>query len=150
MKVRPSILLINDEKLLLMRYDYGGRMVFGIPGGNPGEGETLHETLIRELREELRLVVEPGELLFTAETTRPGSSGEPADSTLHCLFQGDISKGEPHLDPAETTAEAAEWVGIGDLETLHLYPHLGKQILQWYREHLPHKTYLGAVLQPWI
>lgn len=130
-----------------MRYNYSERMVFGIPGGNPEEGETLHETLVRELKEELRITVCPGDLLFEVETSRPG---EPGKHTLHCLFTGEILDGEPSLNQAETSAAAVEWVDIAELEALHLYPHLGKQIVQWHREQLPHQIYLGAILQPWV
>ncbi|QEC53765.1 ADP-ribose pyrophosphatase YjhB (NUDIX family) [Anseongella ginsenosidimutans] len=146
MKPRPSLLVIEEDCLLLMRYNYNGRRVYGIPGGNPDEGESLQDALIRELREELQVAVQPGDMIFSAETVRPG---KPDAHVLHCLFEGKILEGRPALDPAETTAAAIEWIPVRELETLHLYPHLGKAIAQWHREQLPHKTYLGAILQPW-
>lgn len=140
-------MIIEDDRLLLMRYNYNGRRVYGIPGGNPDEGESLQDTLVRELEEELQVSVLPGDLLFTAETVRPGKQDV---HVLHCLFEGSILKGRPVLNPAETTAAAAEWIPVAELETMHLYPHLGKAIAQWHHEQLPHKTYLGAILQPWV
>lgn len=147
MKVRPSILIIENDRLLLLRYDYDGNSVFGIPGGNPDTGEPLQEALVRELREELGVSVLPGDLVFSAETARPGAEG---GHTLHCLFEGSILQGRPGVNPEETSAAAAEWIAMEELEKLHLYPHLGKQILQWHRRQLPHKIYQGAIPQPWV
>lgn len=140
-------MIIEDDRLLLMRYNYSGRTVYGIPGGNPDEGESLHDTLVRELREELQVTVRPGTLVFAAETLRPGN---PDNHVLHCLFEGTIPEGGPLLDPSETSAAAVEWVPVAELENLHLYPHLGKQILRWHRQQLPHVVYLGPILQPWV
>jgi hypothetical protein len=34
MKVRPSVAIIENNHLLLMRYEYGNAHVFNLPGGN--------------------------------------------------------------------------------------------------------------------
>lgn len=147
MKPRPSLLIFDQDCLLLMRYHYGDHRVYGIPGGNPDEGESLQEALVRELSEELQVKATPGDLVFLAETVRPGQA---AGHVLHCVFEGRITEGEAALNPQETTAAALEWVPVNELDKLHLYPHLGKQIAKWYRERLPHTIYLGALMQPWV
>lgn len=147
MKPRPAILIVEKEQLLLMRYRYGNHTVYGIPGGNPDEGESLQDALIRELQEELQVRIRPGRLLFLAETVRPGQASA---HVLHCLFEGTITEGIPTLNPAETSAAAVEWVPLAELEKLHLYPQLGKQINAWYQQEQSPPVYLGPVAQPWV
>jgi 8-oxo-dGTP diphosphatase len=55
MKVRPAALIIRDQHLLVMRYRYGTSDVFMLPGGNQDPGETLSDTIKREIQEELTL-----------------------------------------------------------------------------------------------
>ena len=56
---RPSVrgIIIRDGRIAMMhskKYDY-----YKLPGGGIEAGETLEETLIREVREESGLVVKP-------------------------------------------------------------------------------------------
>lgn len=53
MKVRPSIAIVENNNLLLMLYKYSNTDVYNLPGGNVDKGETLSETVVRELMEEL-------------------------------------------------------------------------------------------------
>jgi ADP-ribose pyrophosphatase YjhB (NUDIX family) len=55
-----SVAIIRDGKVLIVRRArppaYG---VFTLPGGVVEAGETLHEAIVREVREETGLVIEP-------------------------------------------------------------------------------------------
>ena len=144
MKVRPSILIIQDKKLLLMRYNYGGQDVFGLPGGNPDESETLENTLIRELKEELNIQIEVGQLALVGEVIFP----EKHQSTLHCLFLGHVTAGAPQLNPAETTALECLWVDLTQLDSLNLYPNVGAHIQNVVHQK-PQNVYVGLIPQNW-
>lgn len=50
-----DVLLLNDQEqvLLGLRKAKAGEGTWGLPGGHQKTGETIHETAIRELREEL-------------------------------------------------------------------------------------------------
>jgi mutator protein MutT len=67
--IRPRVgvgaVVIHDGKVLLIRRakePLRGRWV--VPGGTVEAGETLHQALVREVREETDLMVEPGEVLL--------------------------------------------------------------------------------------
>ena len=141
MKVRPSALIWrqyeSQTEILLMRYQYGGQDVFALPGGNCDRGETLPETVIRELREELGISVDIGEMILAGEMLL----SERSDGVLHVVFAARNLQGEPTLNPAETTALELVWVPIVGLDQLNLYPNIGAKIQPWFSS----ATYLGYV-----
>ena len=141
MNVRPSALIWrqheNQTEILLMRYQYGGQDVFALPGGRCDRGETLPETVIRELQEELGVSVDIGEMILAGEMLL----SERSDDVLHVVFAARNLKGEPTLNPAETTALELVWVPVVGIDQLNLYPNVGAKIQPWFST----ATYLGYV-----
>jgi 8-oxo-dGTP pyrophosphatase MutT (NUDIX family) len=141
MKVRPSALIWrqnnNQTEVLLMHYRYGGQDVFALPGGNCDRGETLPETVIRELREELGISVDIGEMILAGEMLL----SERSDDVLHVVFAARNVKGVPLLNPAETTALQLVWAPVAGLDQLNLYPNIGAKIQPWFSS----ATYLGYI-----
>lgn len=120
-----------------MRYSYGGQDVFALPGGNPERGEILPQTIIREIREELGVSVDVGEMILAGEMLL----SERNDDVLHVVFAARNLQGEPALNPAETTALDLIWKPIAELDKLNMYPNIGARIQPWFRS----ATYLGYV-----
>ena len=141
MNVRPSALIWrqheNQTEILLMRYQYGGQDVFALPGGNGDRGETLPETVVRELREELGVTVDVGEMVLAGEMIL----SERSDDVLHVVFAVRNLNGTPALNPAETTALELVWVPVVGVDQLNLYPNIGTKIQPWFSG----ATYLGYV-----
>lgn len=107
--------LVEDEsgRLLLGRRaiePYRG--MWDVPGGFLGEAEHPLHALVRELREETGLDVEPGEF-FGAWTDTYGE-GEAAVSTVNLFWLARVSAGEPR--PADDVAELA-WFAPDELPT---------------------------------
>lgn len=141
MKVRPAALIWrlfeNQTEILLMRYQYGGKDVFALPGGNCERGETLPQTVIRELKEELGLTADIGEMILAGEMLL----SERNDDVLHVVFAVRNLQGEPTLNPDETTALELVWVPVVGLDQLNLYPNIGAKIQPWFTS----ATYLGYI-----
>ncbi|CAM3453852.1 NUDIX domain-containing protein [Aquirufa ecclesiirivi] len=145
MRCRPAIVIMENDHVLLMRYQFGSGMVYNFPGGNPDPGEIFPETIRRECREELAVEVEVGSMLLMGEIP----SQEERKSALHILFEGKIISGIPMLQAQETTAQEVCWVPIAQLSSLHLYPNVGEALQDLV--FLQKKgIYLGAIQQPWV
>ncbi len=147
MKVRPAVLLIENNHLLLMHYRYGDTDVYALPGGNPDRGETLDLTVMRELQEELGIDVEVGPIAFVGEVILPPTNGSEAkEDVLHVVFVSQLIGGIPRINPEETTALAVSWKPVGELDDLNLYPNVGRQIQRWLTSQT-NLEYIGKIDQ---
>jgi ADP-ribose pyrophosphatase YjhB (NUDIX family) len=144
MKTRPSAIIIADNKLLTLKYNYSGNLLYAIPGGNLEFGEKLEVALKRELEEEIGLEIEVQDLLFLAEVHQPNKD------TLHCVFNAKIVSGKPVLNPKETTALQICWLPIENIEEYNLYPNIKTQIKEYFVEGKDHHVFLGEISQPWF
>ena len=141
MKVRPSALIWRKNnnliEVLLMRYSYGGQDVFALPGGSPDRGEILPETIIREVREELGISIEVGEMILAGEMLL----SQRNEDVLHVVFAVRTFTGTPVLNPEETTALDISWKPVSELDQLNLYPNIGAKLMPWFSS----ASYLGYI-----
>jgi 8-oxo-dGTP diphosphatase len=144
MNVRPSALIVNDNKILCLKYLYNQTEVYNLPGGNLEFGEALKPALARELKEELNLNIEVGEMIAIAEIHLPEKS------SLHLTFYCKIGDQTPVLNPKETSALAAEWVDIEKLVSMNLYPNIASKILSFFKNEDNKDVFLGEIKQAWF
>ena len=144
MKVRPSVAIIENNHLLLMRYEYGNAQVFNLPGGNTDPGETLVGTLERELREELGIEIEVGPMLLTGEVILP----QQKTDVLHCVFIAQVIGGIPILNPSETSALEIKWIPLSEINQLEMYPNVGAELQDVIFQNQLGK-YVGKINQKW-
>ena len=145
MKVRPSIAIVENNHLLLMQYRYGNTDVYNLPGGNVDKSETLTETVVRELMEELGIEVGLKEMILLGDVIMP----EGKEDVLHCVFEGKILSGKPVLNPKETSALAVVWMPLVDLHELEMYPNIGAQLQRFYLKGW-RIDYMGRIGQKWF
>ncbi|WP_337045117.1 NUDIX domain-containing protein [Emticicia sp. 17c] len=145
MKIRPAVLIIQDDSILTMHYCYGGQDVYNLPGGNLEFGEFLADALSRELEEELSVKASIGDLIMVGEVHFP----EHHKQTIHFIFEGKITEGIPVLNPVHTSALAVEWIKIADLDKVHLYPNVSEHIKAYLAGNLP-DVYIGKLNQLWF
>ncbi|GAB3180012.1 NUDIX domain-containing protein [Telluribacter humicola] len=145
MRVRPAALIIANDALLTMQYRYGNTDVYMLPGGNPDPGEDLKEALQRELREELGVEVQVGEMVLCGEVIDWGGK----EDTLHCVFEVLDVAGKPRLNPEHTTAGAIAWVPVSELQTQIMYPQVGSKLQAYLEGTLP-SAHIGRIEQPFV
>lgn len=145
MKIRPAILIIENEKILTMQYNYGGQDVYNLPGGNLEFGEHLSNALAREMIEEMGIQVSIGDLMMVGEVHALAQQKQ----TFHFIFEGKIIEGTPILNPKETSAIAIKWLDINDLKLVNLYPNISEKLLLYLAGNLENK-YIGKIEQQWF
>lgn len=145
MNIRPAALIIKNEKLLLLKYNYNGYWVYNFPGGNQENNEVIADTLYREMVEELNIKIEVGDLILVTETTRHNKN----ETVLHLIFKCEIIENNPVINRNETSAEEVVWLPIEQINEVNLYPNIGNQILDSI-ESKNHKIYIGKINQPWF
>ena len=66
-KVRATGILLEDNKILLVRQKVDDSRNWSLPRGTQEFGETLEECMIREMKEETGLIVEIEKLLYVCD-----------------------------------------------------------------------------------
>ena len=118
--------VIRDDKgrlLLVKRGHEPGTGLWSLPGGRIEPGETDAEALVREMREETGLVIEPGPLLGTVR--RPAGDGAVIDIRDYAAT---VTGGT--LTPGDDAA-GARWVSAADLGSLAITEGLVETLTDW-------------------
>jgi 8-oxo-dGTP diphosphatase len=103
----------GNSKILLARHKKGPyKGLLSIPGGFINEGETAEDTMMREVKEETSLILEPLAILGVYS----GPSRDPRMHTISLAFITRIVKGK---EAANDDAAHVQWIKIeGDLDRL--------------------------------
>ena len=144
MVVRPSGVVVQNNHLLVMRYQYGGQDRFNLPGGNLEFGEEAKDCLAREFAEELDLEIMAGDLLFYAETM------VEERQVLHLVFPIITTSGTPCLNTTQTHAIKLQWLSPEAVKNAPLYPAIAPILAAWMRGSQGTPTYLGRLKQAWF
>jgi mutator protein MutT len=104
--VRPTGILVEDEKILLVKQDVTETRHWALPGGRLEIGETVEQCLVREIKEETGLDIEIKELLYITDRFYGDNH------IVHILFLvnrigGRLRSGEELKSETETIKELA-------------------------------------------
>ena len=136
-RIRIAAILVHQKKILLMGRRKAGKSYFVFPGGGMEEGETMGQTLMRELKEETSIDAVVARQLYC----HVYSNGNEAWYFL-CAYKS----GQPALDPnsnefASNSAENhydPQWVDLEKLPDMPLYPlEIRDWLLQDLKSGLP-------------
>ena len=103
--VRPSGVLIEDGRLLLLRQAVTAAREWSLPGGALEPGETIEQCLVREIKEETGLEVRMKALLYVTDRYRGQTT-----HVVHMSFLVERTGTKPlpaawsHHDPAPSGA----------------------------------------------
>ncbi|MDT7900946.1 MAG: NUDIX hydrolase [Acidianus sp.] len=92
-----GVIFYGKKVLLVQRSKPPNKGSWAIPGGKVEFGETLMEALIREMKEELNVIVEPKELLGVVEIIKEGFHYVILDFICE-IKSGEIKAGSDALD----------------------------------------------------
>lgn len=86
-----AALILENKKILLVHNTKHNKERIEPPGGKKNDDETLKECVIREVREELGLIIEPNKLFGVYKTHSP-----EGDFTVY-MYISTIKKGKPKI-----------------------------------------------------
>jgi 8-oxo-dGTP diphosphatase len=116
--------VVDKDRILLVRHRKGPRNYWVLPGGRLEYGETFFECAVRELKEETGLDVEVERFLFLSEAIAPDRSRHIVNIYLKARMTGGTMKvgNEPVL-------AGVDFIPLSELERITLFPPIGKMLL---------------------
>jgi ADP-ribose pyrophosphatase YjhB (NUDIX family) len=136
--IRVAACILKDDKILMIRHKKGDERYWLLPGGRIEYGETMIETLEREMIEETGLEVRVGNLMFVSEAI-------PEDNHRHIInmfFEAEIVNGKIRLGNEEIL-DAVEFIDINKLDKITIYPLIRDELKQYINNSKP-LGYLGC------
>ena len=131
-KVRVATVIEKDDKFLCVKLVQGSREFWILPGGTLEYGESLTECLIRELKEETHLDIEPQKIIYMRDLIGPGSH------SIEIFFYSTIKACTPKLgiDPGSDgrhTLDEVKWLSLVELAgvTLAYLMDMVYCVIQW-------------------
>lgn len=122
---RVSVIVIEDDKILLVKHRKGSRQYWVLPGGRLEYGETFFQCAVREIKEETGLDVEVERFLFLSEAIAPDRMHHIVNIYIKArVVGGNIKLGN------EPVLAAVDFIPVADLERITLFPPIGKVIAE--------------------
>lgn len=124
LNIRVYGIVVYKGKILLSHENYRDREFTKFPGGGLEWGESTHECLVREFKEELNIEVEPGFLFHVTESFQV-SSFYPKDQVICIYFLVNSNKFDKIITGVRKSTnpdkgETFEWIPLNDFKAEYL------------------------------
>ena len=130
-RVGGKAVIIRDDKVLLVKYDDENGPHYNCLGGGHLSGETIRETVAREVLEETAAEVEVGDLLLVLESLpfKPDPSFGPVHHLL-LFFECTLKPGsEPRFpDTPDPNQTEVEWIPYSELANTRVFPDIAREL----------------------
>ena len=129
---RVRAIIVQDNKILLIKRTKPEAVYWVIPGGGVEMGETDKQAIKRECLEELGLEVKVGQLFLQMASKKPGMEGWMECFYLCEIIGGQLGTGQgPEFaeDTVYTGGYSIEWRKISDLKNIDLKPEEIKRLI---------------------
>ena len=120
-----ALIVRKDQVLLLRKQGRGGDARYALPGGGQDRGETLHDCVLRECREEIAAKVNIVGLAHVANAFKPLDAKmvnfrQQVEFIFYCELP---KKYKPRLGTKPDKNQiGVEWVGLNRLDKIDLRP----------------------------
>ncbi len=133
-KVRLGVILIHDQKILLVRQNNRPFWVF--PGGTLELEEGLEECAIREIQEEINLTVSIEKVLYMADFLQPGVDGT-VKHTIDVFMLARYESGTPMMTVDENLNEMGFFT-LEEFRAMAVEPRVAadRVMVDWPRQFL--------------
>ena len=130
--VRATALIVEDGKLLVVEDEDG----FYTIGGAIQVGERTEEAVIREVKEELGVKAQAGELAFVVENRFEQAGVHFHNIEFHYFV--DLLERAPLTMQEDAKRLPCRWIALNQLHTVHLKPTFLKTALPEWNGQLKH------------
>lgn len=129
-----AVIICNGKILLAKRGSEPGKNKWSIPGGLVELGETVRDTVIREVKEETNLDVEAHSLIDIVDNLEPDEKGKLRYHFVILDFFVRLKGGNPD---AGSDALEVRWVSLNEVEKYDL-TRIFREFFERNRETLQH------------
>ncbi|MBS3094510.1 NUDIX domain-containing protein [Candidatus Pacearchaeota archaeon] len=138
--IRVSVILLKDNKLLLVNMRRKNSSIYVLPGGGLELGESIFEAGAREVKEETNLNVKNLKIVYLKELYTH------TDESMDIILYGEIASGElkKGYDPEHGDNQKLYdvfWIDIEKLPSLNFHP---KQLIIYLKKDLENKFSIGV------
>lgn len=135
-RISAKAVIVKDGAVLLNKIQGGEYDCYNWPGGGQEWGETIEESLHREVWEETGSEIDIQSLFCIVEYLPKLESAQKGwPQTVIFIFLCNLKDGsQPKLpDPPDKHQVALEWVRIDELKNYWVGPWISDEVQAWYR-----------------
>lgn len=140
--IRPSVILMNDNKVLCIHCKYGDGEYYLFPGGGVEPGETLVECAKREFEEETGLKIDITKLVYVNDWIKDKAINE---RVVNIFFLGKIVGGKIVQGEKDGgKVKEIEWVDLDKFSEIDFRPeYLAKRLKKDFEKGFPSIPYFN-------
>jgi 8-oxo-dGTP diphosphatase len=146
-RIRVSVILRREGRILLVRQEKPGREYWLLPGGGVNAGESLVDALRREVAEEVGLSEDfpfEGPVAIADSIAPPGA---PAKHVVHIIFAGDLQRHSlENVAASDSAVRNQRLFEVEELTEVTLHPPIHRFLARWQPG--DPVVYLGAMWAP--